>query len=229
MDRATTASATSTSTFVFADLAGYTAMTEAHGDELAAVVATEFCRAASALAGEYGGEQVKTIGDAVLLRFHDAAQAVQLGARLVNDLGSRHLGLGVSVGMHTGTAVHRGGDWVGTAVNIAARLGDVAQAGEILLTADTRRAAASAVPDDQIENRGEQRLKHVPRPVEVLELITGSDLPRGASMVDPVCRMALDAGSVTAQADHGGSVVVFCSSQCRSAFLADPDVYVSGD
>ena len=57
-----------THTFVFADLAGYTALTEAHGDEHAADAAAEFCGAVRVLLPEHNTEEVKAIGDARLLR-----------------------------------------------------------------------------------------------------------------------------------------------------------------
>jgi class 3 adenylate cyclase len=72
-----------TQTFLFADLAGYTAVTEAHGDEHAADVAAEFVRSVRTLVDEYGGEHVKAIGDAVLVRVDDPAAALELARRVV--------------------------------------------------------------------------------------------------------------------------------------------------
>lgn len=157
-------------TFLIADLAGYTALTEAHGDEQAAEVAGDFCAAVRALLPDYGAEEVKTIGDALLLRVPDAGQAVRLAARLVSDFGARHGSLGVRVGMHTGSAVRRGDDWYGSAVNVAARVADAAEAGEVLMTASTRRAAADAVAPGQLRGRGRRQLKNVAEPVELLAL-----------------------------------------------------------
>lgn len=219
------AAPTEPSTFVFADLAGYTALTDAHGDARAAEVATAFCRSATALAEEYGGEHVKSIGDAVLLRFGDAGQAVHLAARLVNDLGGRHEALGVGVGMHTGTAVLQDGDWFGAAVNIAARLADAAGPGEVLLSGETRRAAGPSVADSQVRGRGVQELRNVARPVQVLELVAEGRLSAHGLPVDPVCRMAVDPGSARETARHRGSVLVFCSPECRRAFLDNPAAY----
>ncbi len=101
-------------TFVFADLAGYTALTEAHGDEHAADVAEAFCERMRALLSDYDAQEVKTIGDALLVRVPDAAQAIHPAARLVSDSGVKDRSLGVRVGMHTGTAVQRGEDWFDT-------------------------------------------------------------------------------------------------------------------
>jgi len=46
------------------------------------------------------------------------------------------------VGMHTGPAVHRAGDWYGTTVNLASRLCTAASGGEVLVSASTALAAA---------------------------------------------------------------------------------------
>lgn len=96
------------STFLFADLAGYTALTEAHGDEHAAHEAAAFCDAVRELLDDYDGEEVKAIGDALLLRVAEPVEALRLAARIVCELGERDRSLGVRIGMHTGTAVRRG-------------------------------------------------------------------------------------------------------------------------
>src|SRR3954451_22412738 len=93
------------STFLLADLAGFTALTEAHGDEEAAEVAAEFFDVVRGLLPSYDGEEVKSMGDAVLVRLPEAGAAVRLAARLLGDYGARHRALGIRVGIHTGTAV----------------------------------------------------------------------------------------------------------------------------
>ena len=93
-------------TFVFADLVGYTALTEERGDEAAARVAREFRRTMSALSRDHGAWQVKSMGDGVMIWAPDAAQAVALAAQAVEEVGTRPDLLPVRVGVHTGT----GGD-----------------------------------------------------------------------------------------------------------------------
>lgn len=107
-------------TFLFADLAGFTAMTEVHGDEFAADVATEFCAEVNRLL-PHGAEDFKGLGDACLIHASEAGPAVRLGVDLTDAMAGRHGGLGVSVGVHTGSAVRRGGDWYGRGVNLAER------------------------------------------------------------------------------------------------------------
>ena len=133
-------------TFVFADLAGYTALTEERGDEAAATVAREFRRAMCALSREHGATQVKSMGDGVMIWAPDPADAVALAARAVDEIGTRPDLLPVRVGVHTGPAVMRGCDWYGSAVNVAARLARQAEPNEALVSAATRAAAATDSP-----------------------------------------------------------------------------------
>ena len=109
-------------TFLFADLAGFTAMTEAHGDEPAADLAEEFSQLVRELLPTYDAHEVKLIGDAIMLRIPDPGNAVRLGLAIVCDVGLRHGSPTVRVGMHSGSAVKRSGDWYGSTVNIAARV-----------------------------------------------------------------------------------------------------------
>src|SRR6266511_3784197 len=96
-----------THTFVFADLSGFTALTEAHGDEEAADLITEFQAAVSQLIAGSRAEVVKSIGDALMIRGADAGAAVLLGVRIVREIGTTHGFPSIRVGMHTGPAVER--------------------------------------------------------------------------------------------------------------------------
>jgi len=48
------------------------------------------------------------------------------------------------------------------------------------------------------------------------------------TVTDPVCGMAVDPGSATHRAIHGGTTYYFCSARCREKFTADPDHYLRG-
>src|SRR5918992_446127 len=119
-------------TFLFSDLVGFTALTAAEGDHRAAEVALALHSHVVELAGNYHAETIKTIGDAVMLRCDDPGLAVELGIRIVEDLAAVPGFPPVRTGVHTGTAVHRDGDWYGGAVNVAARLCAAAGGGEVL-------------------------------------------------------------------------------------------------
>ena len=124
-------------TFVFADLAGYTALTEERGDDAAARLAREFRRTMCALSRDHGARQVKSMGDGVMIWIGDAGDAVSLAAETLERVGTRSDLLPVRIGVHTGPAVRRGGDWYGSAVNVAARLADQAKPNEALVSEAT--------------------------------------------------------------------------------------------
>lgn len=121
------------SIFLFADLAGFTALTEAHGDASAAMIAGDFTAGVRKILGDFSAEEVKTIGDEVMIRVIDPDTAVRLGTRIVDDL-AFHGSPPIRVGMHSGPAVSREGDWFGATVNLASRVADAAKPGEVLIT-----------------------------------------------------------------------------------------------
>lgn len=213
-------------TFVFADLAGFTALTEAHGDEFAADVAARFCSEARALLPEYDAEEIKSIGDAVMLRVPDPGGAVELALRVAEELGRHHGSLGVRIGMHTGPAVERGGDWFGATVNVAARVAELAQPGEVLMTAATSDAAKSSVADREVRSRGLKRLKNVADPIELFVVCPVDAKTLAGLPIDPVCRMSVDPAKGTEPVVYRGVTYHFCSSTCRDRFVADPRRYV---
>jgi class 3 adenylate cyclase len=73
----------SAATFLFADIAGFTALTEAHGDKPAVQLVDDFAAIVQAELPNVGGEYVKTVGDALMLRVPD------LGMRFASVYGSR--------------------------------------------------------------------------------------------------------------------------------------------
>lgn len=211
-------------TFLFADLAGFTALTEVHGDEEAADLAGEFFSLIRSLLPEYGAEEVKCIGDAVMLRCPDAGRAVRLGLRIAVELGARPGLPSVRVGMNTGPAAERDGDWFGAAVNVAARVSAAAGGGEVLLTEATRRAAE---PLDSVEllPRGRRALKNVAEPVQLYAAVGEGGHSDAGLPIDPVCRMAVAPDRSAGTLRHGGRRFFFCSLACAGAFAAEPDRY----
>ena len=159
----------SAATFLFADIAGFTALTEAHGDEEAATLVADFC---DAVKGELpaGATHVKTIGDALMLRIPDPGQAIHLGLHITHGLMPGHGAPAVRVGLHHGSAIERDGDYFGAAVNLAARVSGVATGGEVLLTGQT----AALVPELGgvfYESRGRAALRNVREPVELFAAV----------------------------------------------------------
>jgi adenylate cyclase len=77
-------------TFLFADLSGFTALTEAHGDDHAADLVSGFCAAVRGLLAEHEAHELKAIGDGLMIGGVDAAAAIRLGLCIVHDVGAQH-------------------------------------------------------------------------------------------------------------------------------------------
>jgi adenylate cyclase len=210
------------STFLFADIAGYTALTEAHGDEEAADLARDFCGAVANLVAPDDGELVKTIGDAVMVRYSSPAEAVGLGLRIADDVMAGHGFPTVRVGLHHGPALEREGDWFGATVNLAARVAGLAGGGEVLVTRPVLEAAGE-IEGVTFESRGENVVRNVTAPVAVFAAIR-EDRSAGERYVDPVCRMVVAEGREAGRFRHHETEYRFCSQECIRRFLDAPDV-----
>ncbi len=209
--------------FVIADLAGYTALTEAHGGEGAAATVARYRELADG-ALVAGARVVEQVGDEILIVADDARVAVTTAVRLRAAVDDEPRFPGVRIGIHGGPVVERNGHYFGAALNLAARLVARARADEILCSAVVAEACG-ALAGVTLRVLGPQRLKNVPAPVEVFA-VEAEPSPRG-SAVDPVCRMRVDPGAAAASVGVGDTVHVFCSLDCARAFTACPESYLT--
>jgi adenylate cyclase len=115
----------------------------------------------------------------------------------VHDIGARHGFPLVRVGMHTGPAVEREGDWFGATVNLAARVSAAAAGGEALLTAATW-VAAGQLAGVELRERGRWAFRNDAEPVQVYAAVRQGARSSAGLPIDPVCQMAVDPGTVPA-------------------------------
>lgn len=179
---------TASHAFLFADLVGYTALTVSHGDERAADVATRFHTAVRELLDGDDRADVKTLGDGLMVRLDDAAGAVRLGVAIAEAVDGLDDVPAVRVGIHSGPAVHRDGDWYGSAVNVASRLCDAAQDGQVLVSADAAAAARERATGIAFGAPSLHRLKNLEAPVPA----SPARLEEPASPTAPSLRVAAD-------------------------------------
>jgi adenylate cyclase len=146
----------------FIDLTGFTRYTEEEGDLEALDVVEHFVEAVETTLPR-DATVVKTIGDEVMVVSPDPVTlsewAVELLARFRERPRPR-------VGVHYGEAVYRDGDYFGTHVNLAHRVVNRAQAGEVLVT-DRVREALGERPNLAFEPIGEVSLKGFPEPTSL--------------------------------------------------------------
>jgi adenylate cyclase len=210
-------------TFAFVDLAGFTAVTEAHGDVEALSIIRRFRdRALDVLAD--GDELVKTIGDAVMLRFPTPEAAVVALRRLLQqELVVHDAALLPRAGAHHGHAVHVEDDYYGAAVNLAARVAGQARGGQLLVT--TRVAMAAGHLGAVVTHVGSISLRNVSEAIDVYDVrVSDSAQP---AVTDPVCQMRVPtSGDAAVVLDWSGGRFYFCGLPCLSRFAADPGAYI---
>jgi adenylate cyclase len=212
-------------TFLFADIAGFTALTEAHGDEQALQLVEDFAAAVQAELPRVQGEYVKTIGDALMLRVPDPGDAIRLGLWITHSAMSGHQAPSVRVGGNHGAAIARGDDYFGTTINVAARVSALAGGGELLVTGHT----AALVPDLEgvvYESRGRQLLRNVAEPVEIFAVLR-VDENTDHMAIDPVCQMAVDPERAVGRLMVDETAHYFCSLSCAAAFAQNPGRYAT--
>jgi class 3 adenylate cyclase len=209
--------------YLFADIAGFTALTEAHGDEHAVQLVEEFAGAVQVELPSLGGEYVKTIGDAIMLRVPDPGDAVRLGLWITRNAMGGHQAPSVRVGCNYGSAVERGGDYFGATINVAARVSALAGGGEVLVTGPM----AALAPDLEgvlYESRGRQVLRNVAEPVEIFAVLR-LDETADHFAIDPVCQMAVDPDRAVGRLQVDEKAHYFCSLSCAAAFAQHPERY----
>jgi adenylate cyclase len=136
----------------FADLAGYTRLTEEIGEEEALELVERFVEQVSASLPD-DARVIKTIGDEAMVVGTDPRGLADWAVGFQALASERPL---PRIGLHCGYALYRDGDYYGRAVNLAARVAARAAGGEVLVTREVRDAAGANLAFDHI---GEVKLK----------------------------------------------------------------------
>ena len=144
----------------FADLAGYTRLTEEEGEEQAVDAVERFVEAVENTLPE-SARIVKTIGDEVMIVGSDPSALVDWAVGFQSIVTERPF---PRIGIHYGETLYRDGDYYGREVNTAARVAARAAGGEVLVT---RPLVETAGPHIEFEPIGEVRLKGFRGPTEL--------------------------------------------------------------
>ncbi|MBI3737799.1 MAG: adenylate/guanylate cyclase domain-containing protein, partial [Chloroflexi bacterium] len=171
-----------TVTFLFTDLEGSTHLWENHAEAMKSALARHDSILKAVIESNHG-HVIKTTGDGVHAVFATAVNgtAAALDAQR-NLLAEKWNGLApqslrVRMGLHTGEAEMRGGDYFGSALNRAARLMSIGHGGQILLSTTTADVVREHLSERaSLRDLGEHRLKDLVRPEHVFQL-THPDLP----------------------------------------------------
>jgi adenylate cyclase len=133
--------AESTPAICFVDMTGFSRLTEEHGDENAARLATSLAALVNDVSRRHGGRAIRWLGDGGLFYFDEVGAA--FAAALEMNERAPSAGLPTThIGVQAGPVVFRDGDVYGRTVNIASRIADQAEGGEILTSQETVERAA---------------------------------------------------------------------------------------
>jgi adenylate cyclase len=153
---------------VFADLSGYTRLTEESGDEVAAGVSLRLAQLVSEIAADHRGQVVKMLGDGVHFHFQDPGDAVRAALTIVESARSRSLPP-AHVGVNAGPMIYDEGDYFGRTVNIAARIAARAESDQVFVGEDLARSVEPT--GFELVEVGPFELKGVAEPVTVYEAV----------------------------------------------------------
>jgi len=158
---------------MFTDIVGYTLLTQK--DESSTLQALE--RHRSLLRphfASHGGREIKTIGDAFLVEFQSALDAVLCAFAVQQMMHDRKVARGeqlsLRIGIHVGDVVESGNDILGDAVNIASRIEPLAEPGGICISEEVYRQVRNK-SDLPFVSLGEKSLKNVSTPVVMYKAV----------------------------------------------------------
>ena len=161
--------------FLFADLRDYTRFVESHGDQAAADLIARFRVLVREVIARSDGAEIRTEGDSFYVVFPSASAAVNGGLAILEAAAAAggRPGAGaiqVGVGVHAGETAETPEGFVGSAVNLAARICALAGPGELLVT-DTVHGLTRTFLSVQFVPRGRRRLKGIAEPVVVYRVV----------------------------------------------------------
>ena len=172
---------------MFTDLVGYTAMAQ-RNESLALELLERHNTMLRSVVKQHRGREVKTVGDAFLLEFGSALEAVLCAIEIQSVLDEQNKLVGgterilVRIGIHVGDVIHRGGDLFGDAVNIASRIVSFAEQGGICISGQVYAQVVNKLGYPLLKMSA-QSLKNVEQPVDLYRVVLepGVDAPHKSS------------------------------------------------
>jgi len=164
---------TGTINFLFTDIVGSTRLWEKFPNQMGSALARHDTIVRSA-AESNNGHVFKTVGDAFCVAFQTPRDAVQAAIEAQRGLAAENWGelglLTARMGIHTGAAEYRAGDYFGGTLNRASRIEAAAHGGQILLS----QISHELLEDDQLEgitfkSLGSHRLRNLDRPEHLFQ------------------------------------------------------------
>ncbi|MFC1673680.1 adenylate/guanylate cyclase domain-containing protein [Pseudomonadota bacterium] len=183
-------------TVLFTDIAGSTAMTQKLGDS----GAQEVVRAHNAIVREaiqaFAGKEVKHTGDGIMASFPSAGAGVEAAADMqkrtkAHNKANPELPLGLKIGLNAGEPISEDDDLFGTTVQLAARIVDKAEAGEILVSGSVYGLSQGKAK--KFERYADVEMKGFDEPVTIYSAVWDPDAPKPKAKPETKPEAASDA------------------------------------
>jgi adenylate cyclase len=159
---------------MFTDIVGYTSLTQ-KSEPVAMELLEEQRNLVRPILARHGGKEVKTIGDAFLVEFDSALEAVRCAFDVQQSLHEFNLNRPVDrriilrIGVHLGDVIHSQNDVYGDAVNLASRIEPLASPGGVCISEQVYDHVRNK-SDFQLLSMGRKELKNIGEPVEIFRL-----------------------------------------------------------
>jgi TolB-like protein/class 3 adenylate cyclase len=169
-----------------ADVAGYSRLVGADEEGTLAALTVLRRELAHPKIEEHHGRIVRTTGDGLLVEFASVVDAVRCAVEVQRQMAERNDPVPIDrriefrIGINLGDIINDGDDIFGDGVNIAARLEALAESGGICVSRVVRDQVRDKLPI-AFEDRGEQRVKNIARPVRVYRVLLNAEARAVAS------------------------------------------------
>jgi adenylate cyclase len=173
---------------MFTDMVGYTALGQ-RNESLSLALVDEQKKLIRPIIGRHNGREIKTMGDAFLVEFPNALDAVRCAYDIQRTTREANISLPedkrihLRVGLHVGDVVESSGDILGDAVNVASRIEPIAEDGGVCLTRQVYDQVHNKF-ELQLTSLGNKQLKNVASPLEVFKM----EMPWSLRSEPPVVR-----------------------------------------
>ncbi|MGH9083624.1 MAG: hypothetical protein ACRDY3_10190 [Acidimicrobiales bacterium] len=205
--------------FGFVDLSGFTALTHTEGDERAVAVLTSFRSAVRETCSRRGVRIAKWLGDGAMLVTVEPEPLLAAALEIERAAEVARLPVPVRAGLCSGEVIlHEGDDYIGNAVNVAARLCDMAPGGAVL----AGRSLADHLPKwGTVLSTDDTLIRGLGQSLPVCRI---GFLPLAPPLhPDPVCGIPMTHAVCEARAyDAFGKELWFCSDSCRDTWERRP-------
>jgi TolB-like protein/class 3 adenylate cyclase len=174
---------------MFTDFVGYSVLAQ-RDDPLALELLEEHRGILRPLFTRFGGQEIKTIGDAFMVEFSSALDAANCAVEIQRTLAKRNHDVATDrqielrIGIHIGDVMHRDGDVYGDGVNIASRIQPLAAPGGICISQDVERQIRNAFTP-RLEKLIPTELKNIQLPVDLFRVVLPWEKPKRADVSAP--------------------------------------------